>query len=327
MMYFLMTNDVESFSIPLNREDSDVAKQIYEVGLPRLLDLFSKHDIQSTFYFTGMFAEQSPESVELVKEHDHEIGCHGYDHSPQRAFDVLSYEVQVDELKKAKRVIEDAAGRIESFRAPMLRINEDTVRALEETGFKSDSSVASQRFDGLLTFGSKKKLKWLVAPRKPYTISYDSIVKSGSSNILEIPISATIVPFIGTTMRISPFILKILQKYLYHESKKTEKPIVFLFHPNECLDIGDKKPFFLWGFAPRPRKPRKGLKESFTKEIVATRRTNNPFEYLFADVIRHKLKNMGLASLMLLDDVLMSAKEYGFEFVSVNECRKLFSYL
>jgi hypothetical protein len=101
-MHFLMTNDVESFSIPRNREDSEITKQIYEVGLPRLLDLLSKHDIQSTFYFTGMFAEQSPESVELVKEHGHEIGCHGYDHSPQRAFDVLSYEEQVNELKKGK---------------------------------------------------------------------------------------------------------------------------------------------------------------------------------------------------------------------------------
>jgi hypothetical protein len=131
-------------------------------------------------------------------------------------------------------------------------------------------------------------------------ISYDSIVKSGSSNILEIPISAAIFPFIGTMMRISPFITKILQKYLYRESKKTGKPIVFLFHPNECLDIGDK--------------------------IVATRRTNSPVEYLFADVIRHKLKlkNLGLASLRLLDEVLMSAKEYGFEFVKVNEYTKMY---
>ena len=48
-------------------------------------------------------------------------------------------------------------------------------------------------------------------------ISYDSVVKSGSSNILEIPISAAIVPFIGT-----PFITKILQKYLYHESKRAD---------------------------------------------------------------------------------------------------------
>ena len=116
-----------------------------------------------------------------------------------------------------------------------------------------------------------------------------------------------------------------LQKYWYHESKKTGKPIVFLFHPNECLDIGDKKPFF------KPFKKRfiknASRKESFTKEIVATRRTNNLVEYLFADVIRHKLKlkNLGLVSLKLLDEVLMSAKEYGFEFVTVNEYTKMVS--
>ena len=64
-MYFLMTNDVESFSIPLNKLDTGIVKEVYEVGLPRLLDLYARHDIKCTFYFTGMFAEQSPESVEL----------------------------------------------------------------------------------------------------------------------------------------------------------------------------------------------------------------------------------------------------------------------
>ena len=80
-----MTIDVEAFSIPLNREDPSVIKQVHEEGLPLLLDLFSKYDVEATFYFTGTFAEQSPESIELVKDHGHEIGCHGYDHSPQRA--------------------------------------------------------------------------------------------------------------------------------------------------------------------------------------------------------------------------------------------------
>ena len=50
-----MTNDVESFSIPLNREDKSVVKEVYDVGLPRLLDLNAKHAIKSTFYFTGIF--------------------------------------------------------------------------------------------------------------------------------------------------------------------------------------------------------------------------------------------------------------------------------
>jgi peptidoglycan/xylan/chitin deacetylase (PgdA/CDA1 family) len=97
-MYFLMTNDVESFSIPRNKLDTGTIKEVYEVGLPRLLDLYARHDIKCTFYFTGRFAEQSPESVELVKSYGHEIGCHGYDHSPEKAFDVLSFEEQVNDL-------------------------------------------------------------------------------------------------------------------------------------------------------------------------------------------------------------------------------------
>jgi len=38
-MHFLMTTDVESFSIPLNREDPGVVRQVHEEGLPRLLSL------------------------------------------------------------------------------------------------------------------------------------------------------------------------------------------------------------------------------------------------------------------------------------------------
>lgn len=71
-MYFLMTNDVEAHSLSLNREDPGTVDQVHKVGLPRLLDLLSKHDVSSTFYFTGMFAEASPESVELVRDHGHE---------------------------------------------------------------------------------------------------------------------------------------------------------------------------------------------------------------------------------------------------------------
>ena len=139
-------------------------------------------------------------------------------------------EEQLNELKKAKAAIEGVAGKIVSFRAPALRINEDTVRALEETGFRTDSSVCSQRFDGPFTFGSKRKLKWLFAPRRPYMLSYDSVVKPGDSEILEIPVSAFLFPYIGTMMRVSPLITRILRKYLYHESKNTGKPVVFLLN-------------------------------------------------------------------------------------------------
>lgn len=294
-----MTNDVEHQSIQLNREDLAIPGQIHNTCLPSLLSLFSKYDVSSTFYFTGMFAEQSPDSMELVKDYGHEVGCHGYDHSPQRALNLLSLEEQVVELNKAKSAIEPIAGKITSFRAPALRVNQYTVRALEETGFRTDSSVASQRFDGPLTFGSKEKLKWLSAPRKPYNMSYDSPTKRGDSKVLEIPISAALVPFIGTTMRVSPMTMRILKKYIFYEASKTEKPVVFLFHPNECLEING--------------------------EIMTTRRASGTIEYIFADMIRQKLKlrNLGRVSLSLLDEVLKSAKEYGFEFVSARDYSKL----
>ena len=299
-MHFLMTNDVESFSIPLNRYDAETAKEVYNVGLPRLLDLYARHDIKCTFYFTGTMCELVPDSVDLVKAYGHEIGCHSYSHAQDKALDVLSYEEQLNEIKKAKNLIESIAGRIESFRAPALRLNEDTVKALEETGFTSDSSICPQRFDGPFTFGSKRKLKWLFAPRKPYFLSYESITRKGTSKILEIPISALLFSFSGTVMRRSPLITKMLQKYLFIEAKRNDKPVVFLFHPNECLD--------------------------FEGEAVPTRRSANFFEHLFADVIRQKLKlkNLGMNSLKLLDGILASASEYGFEFVTASEYTKMY---
>jgi hypothetical protein len=300
-MYFLMTNDVESFSIPLNKLDPGTAKEVYKVGLPRLLDVYARHDIKCTFYFTGEMAEAVPEAVELVAEHGHDIGCHGYDHSHNRAFDSMNLVEQVIELKKAKTVIESIVGKISDFRAPALRINESTIRALEKTGFTTDSSIASQRFDGPLTFGSKRKLKWLIAPRHPYYPSCDSVVKKGHSKILEIPISAFIISYIGTTMRVSPSLLKFFEKFLFAESMRTEKPLVFLVHPNECLDANNS--------------------------ATPMRRAGNVVEYIFADVIRRelKLKNLGIKAAVLLDEVIKRAKEAGFEFVTVQEYRKLVS--
>ena len=292
MMYFLMTNDVECHSIALNRIEPKIADEIYEVGLPMLLDLLSKYDVISTFYFTGKFVELKPEAVDLVKAHGHEIGCHGYDHSANRAFDLLTYNQQIEELKKAKNAIEPVAGKIQSFRAPALRINGDTVKALEEMGFTTDSSVCPQRFDGPLSFGSREKLKWLIAPRKPYFLSNKSSIQMGGSNILEIPISALLF---GTTMRVSPMITGAIQKYLFYESKEMDKPIVFLFHPNECIEVGSV--------------------------VSTTRRSKSVLGYVFADIVRQrlKLKNMGKKAIQLLDEILDDAKRYGFEFLNVKE--------
>jgi len=294
-MHFLMTVDVESHSISLNREDPETVRQVHRIALPMLLSLLSRYDVAATFYFTGLFAEQSPESVELVMEHGHEIGCHGYDHAPEKALDRFGLEEQRLEVRKAKRTIESISGKVRSFRAPALRINEHTIRALDESGFSSDSSVCSQRFDGPFTFGSKRKLRWLFAPRKPYHPSYASPFMRGGAKLLEVPVSALIIPFIGTAMRISPTVTRrIIGRVLFTESMATGKPIVFLFHPNECLN---------------------------SDRIETYRRASNLFEYVFADLIRQRLKlrNLGRVALTLLENMLKDASRFGFEFTTVEE--------
>jgi hypothetical protein len=46
---------------------------------------------------------------------------------------------------------------------------------LIQTGHRIDSSVASQRFDFFLSFGSLNKLNWLTAQRRPYRVEEGNI--------------------------------------------------------------------------------------------------------------------------------------------------------
>ena len=217
-MNFLMTVDVERISFEDNCYHDYVAQRVADEGLPKLLDLFDRYNVTATFYATARYSQLAKQSLHEIKKRGHEIGCHGFDHSEY--YDSLNYQQQVDILKKSKSIIEEIIGEeIISFRAPALRINKDTVKALENVGFKTDSSVASQRFDGPFTSGALKKLSWLTANRRPYFMSYKNPHKKGISSVLEVPITALGWPFIGTHMRLSPSISTIFQMIFMFESR------------------------------------------------------------------------------------------------------------
>jgi hypothetical protein len=113
---------------------------------------------------------------------------------------------------------------------------------------------------------------------------------------VEVPISASILPYIGTTMRLIPGITRIQRSLLHFETCLTNKPVVFDIHPNEFIDESDS-----------PRK--------------IARRSKNPVSYIFADIIRShlKIKNLGPQCLPLFFEMLefYNSKEYRFE--TVNE--------
>ncbi|RDX47745.1 glycoside hydrolase/deacetylase [Lentinus brumalis] len=65
-------------------EDSplDISRGIYagEVGVPRLLKLFAKYNIKTTWFIPGHSLETFPEQMAAARDAGHEIGLHGYSH-------------------------------------------------------------------------------------------------------------------------------------------------------------------------------------------------------------------------------------------------------
>ncbi len=292
-----MTNDVEDLSFISNKIEDKVGKSIAEYALPKTMELYSKYDVEATFYMLGSYVEKFPETIDIVKDHGHEIGSHSFSHDYKYAYDNMSLKNQILHMSKSKRTIEKYAGNIESFRAPALRINEHTPRALEYVGFKTDSSVASQRFDGPMTSGALKKINWLFAPRKPYYMDLENPFIKGKSKVLEVPPSAFLLGYQGTHMRISPKINDLIESLIFKESEISSKPAVFLFHPSEILD--------------------------YPKSSKFKRRSQSILGSFFSDTFRQKLKlrNTGRHALKLKENVLRNAKDRGFEFMSMKRYR------
>lgn len=292
-----MTNDVETTSIVNGGLRDETGVKVWKEGLPMLLDLYDKYGVKATFFYIANFAKQHPEIVKIVQERGHEIACHGLTHQHDKAFDVMPYEEQLEHLSTAKKILEDIAGEeVVSFRAPALRVNFDTPKALIEAGFKYDSSVAPQRMDMFMSLGSKNKMQWFGAPRTPYRANAGNLARKGDSQIIEVPVSSFVVPYIGTFMRISPTLNALTRRLLYWETRNTVKPINFLIHPNEVI----------------------------TEENLHTetqRRASSYIGYLLSDVLRRKLKqkNLGLDALKLFEKEVSFWKSKQYEFKRIRD--------
>ncbi|MBX3008338.1 MAG: polysaccharide deacetylase family protein [Melioribacteraceae bacterium] len=293
----LFTNDVETTSIWLNTLRDETGLKVLEEGMPILLDIYNEFNIISTFYFTGYIAKLFPDVVKMIIKDGHEVASHGKSHLPENGFDVMPFEKQKRHLEETKKLLEDISGQeVISFRAPALRVNNETVRALIETGHKIDSSVASQRFDFFLSFGGFKKLKWFTAPRLPYKVDPNNIFKKGNSDLVEVPLSALFLPYVGTTMRIFPTITALQRHGINFESKLNNKPVVFDVHPNEFIDESD--------------------------EIrIVNKRSKNPIDFFLKDWLRShlKIKNLGPAAIPLYKKEIQFYKDRGYKFTTVKQ--------
>jgi hypothetical protein len=98
---------------------------------------------------------------------------------------ITQVERQLESLTSA---ITSAVGRAPvSYRSGRFGFSADHVAALERLGYLVESSVAP-----LFSESHKGGPEFVEAPLKPYFLAYDSATAPGSSNVLEVPVSAAL---------------------------------------------------------------------------------------------------------------------------------------
>lgn len=221
-----MTVDVEDF-FHVSAFDKIIKPADWESFNPRvdnntrrLLDIFARHGVKSTFFVLGWVAERYPQLIKEIHAQGHEIASHGYAH--RRASEQGREEFKQD-VVRSKQHLEDLLGEaVIGYRAPSFSIgysNEWAFEVLVELGFVYSSSTYPVKHD---LYGTPD---W---PRFAY---------NRPENIIEIPIPTLKmfgrqVPIGGGGyFRLYPYGMTrhLVRKYL----EKEKQPYSFYFHPWE----------------------------------------------------------------------------------------------
>ena len=129
-------------------EDSpdDISRGMFagEVGSIRLLDLFDKYKLKTTWFIPGHSVETFPEQMKEVARRGHEIGMHGYSHENPIA---MTREQETAVLDRSLELITELAGkRPTGYVAPWWEFSPVTNELLLERGIKYDHSLMHNDF-------------------------------------------------------------------------------------------------------------------------------------------------------------------------------------
>jgi peptidoglycan/xylan/chitin deacetylase (PgdA/CDA1 family) len=129
-------------------EDSpdDISRGMFagEVGTPRLLDLFARHDMTTTWFWPGHSIETFPDPFRRCVDAGHEIGVHGYSHENPIA---MSREQESAVLDRSIELITEVTGRRPTgYVAPWWEFSPVTNELLLERGITYDHSLMHDDF-------------------------------------------------------------------------------------------------------------------------------------------------------------------------------------
>lgn len=172
--------DVEEWDSPVyyGVESKDaMSTEFAAQGLRKIIDLFTREQIQATFFITGTFARNHPEILKELSTLGHDVACHGNDH---KVLAHLPYDGLYSDIKAGRDSVQKASGvKAAGFRCPRNMKNPALYKVLSELSFEYDSSVHPAVMPGRLTDVFQK--------RSVHRI--DGIIEVPSSTLLGLPIS------------------------------------------------------------------------------------------------------------------------------------------
>ena len=177
-----------------------------------LLDLLKSNGVRCTVFVLGWIAERLPLLIKKIEEDGHEIGTHGYSHTPVTNLTMPTFR---DDLQHALEVTQRLVTQpIIGFRAPSFTIMERTRWALDiikESGLLYDSSV--------YPFGLHPDYGMPDSPLIPYR---------HETSIIEVPLTCA-----------DPY--HLFRRFLY-SCNRNGRPIVFYIHPWEVDPTQGRQP-------------------------------------------------------------------------------------
>jgi peptidoglycan/xylan/chitin deacetylase (PgdA/CDA1 family) len=129
-------------------EDSpcDISRGLFagEVAVPRLLNLFARYELQTTWFIPGHSIETFPDQTRMVVDAGHEVGAHGYSHENPVA---MTREQESSVLDRSMELIQKVTGSAPTgYVAPWWEFSPVTNELLLERGIKYDHSLMHNDF-------------------------------------------------------------------------------------------------------------------------------------------------------------------------------------
>ena len=130
-------------------EDSpdDISRGVFagEVGTPRLVKLFDKLGIKTTWFIPGHSVETFPDEIRMIVDAGHELGMHGYSHENPIS---MSPEQEEAVLLKCIDLLGQVSGKRPSgYVAPWWEFSHVTNELLLKHGIKYDHSLMHRDFE------------------------------------------------------------------------------------------------------------------------------------------------------------------------------------